>query len=191
VDLHGHLHWDGLFSQNPPVMDLMTVPAHRKPDELWIVQINPQERAEDPRSLDEIADRRNELSGNLSLNQELRFIEWINDWIDAGHLPTEKFSRTTVRKIEMRKQHHYATKIDRRPSFVRSLIDLGDAQAREFLAALADVDSGRSRTRDRAGAAYRYGRKHGTAATDEVEEVDADGGTDDPVEGDDGSLGAS
>jgi NTE family protein len=136
VELHGHLHWDGLFSQNPPVMDLMTVPADRKPDELWIVQINPQERAENPRSLDEIADRRNELSGNLSLNQELRFIEWVNDWVDAGHLPAGRFSRTEIRKIEMREQHNYATKIDRRPSFLRSLIDLGEEQAAAFLAEL-------------------------------------------------------
>jgi NTE family protein len=136
VELHGHLHWDGLFSQNPPVMDLMTVAAHRKPDELWVVQINQQERATNPRSLDEIADRRNELSGNLSLNQELRFIEWVNEWVAAGHLPADKYARTTVRRIEMREQYHYATKLDRTPSFLRSLVALGEEQAATFLAAV-------------------------------------------------------
>jgi NTE family protein len=143
VELHGHLHWDGLFSQNPPVMDLMTVSADRKPDELWIVQINPQERSENPRSLEEIADRRNELSGNLSLNQELRFIEWVNDWVEAGHLPADSYARTEVRKIEMRERYNYATKTDRRPSFLRSLIDLGEEQAGAFLAELeAEPDRG-------------------------------------------------
>ena len=35
-------YWDGLFSQNPPIHELLEVPARRKPDELWVVQINPQ-----------------------------------------------------------------------------------------------------------------------------------------------------
>jgi NTE family protein len=138
VELHGHLHWDGLFSQNPPVMDLMTVSADRKPDELWIVQINPQERAENPRSLEEIADRRNELSGNLSLNQELRFIGWVNEWVAAGHLPADEYALTTVRRIEMRERYDYSSKVDRRPAFIRSLVELGEQQAEAFLTELAD-----------------------------------------------------
>ncbi|HKP09709.1 MAG TPA: patatin-like phospholipase family protein, partial [Gaiella sp.] len=54
-------YWDGLFSQNPPVRELMDA----KPDELWVVQINPTEREDEPRTAVEIADRRNELAGNL------------------------------------------------------------------------------------------------------------------------------
>jgi NTE family protein len=119
-------------------MDLMTVSADRKPDELWVVQINPQERAENPRSLEEIADRRNELAGNLSLNQELRFIEWVNDWIDAGHLPADEYARTRIRRIEMREKYHYSSKVDRRASFIRDLVELGEEQADAFLADLAD-----------------------------------------------------
>jgi NTE family protein len=156
VELHGHLHWDGLFSQNPPVMDLMTVPARRKPDELWVVQINPQERAENPRTLEEIADRRNELSGNLSLNQELRFIEWVNEWVEVGHLPADRYAHTEVRVVEMREHYPYATKLDRRPSFVRSLVGLGETQAAEFLASL---DAGRSDRRSEQERS-RYGREH-------------------------------
>lgn len=136
VELHGHLHWDGLFSQNPPVMDLLTVPAHRKPDELWVIQINPQQRASNPRSPDEIADRRNELAGNLSLNQELRFIEWVNGWIEAGHLPADQYARTTVRRIELRENYRRSTKLDRTPSFLRDLVALGEEQAAAFLASL-------------------------------------------------------
>jgi NTE family protein len=133
VELHGHLHWDGLFSQNPPVMDFMTVARERKPDELWIVQINPQKRDENPRSLEAIADRRNELSGNLSLNQELRFIEWVNGWVAAGHLPADTYVRTTVRRIEMRDQYSYSSKVDRQPSFIRALVKRGEEQATAFL----------------------------------------------------------
>ena len=132
VEIDGHLHWDGLFSQNPPVDDLMTVDADRKPQELWVIQINPQERDGEPTSLEEIADRRNELSGNISLNQELNVIERVNDWIDEGHLPESDFTRTEIRRIPMGRAYHCSTKGDRRPSFLEELIDLGEQRAAEF-----------------------------------------------------------
>jgi len=136
VEINGHYHWDGLFSQNPPIDDLMTVDAARKPDELWVIQINPQEREDEPTSLEEIADRRNELAGNISLNQELRVIERVNDWIDAGHLPESDFSTTDVRRISMGRAYHCSTKVDRSPSFIRELVDLGEQRASEFRAEL-------------------------------------------------------
>src|SRR5262249_57020576 len=70
------LFWDGLFSTNPPVREFTDLAP--TPDEIWVVQINPQRREEEPRSVRDIVDRRNELSGNLSLGQELYFIERIN-----------------------------------------------------------------------------------------------------------------
>ena len=66
VHTDGGTFWDGLFSQNPPVHELLDA----APDELWVIQINPTARAEEPRTVLDIADRRNELSGNLSLYQE-------------------------------------------------------------------------------------------------------------------------
>lgn len=132
VDINGHSHWDGLFSQNPPIDDLLTVPADRKPEELWVIQINPQERAETPTSLAEIADRRNELSGNISLNQELRTVERVNQWIDEGHLPESDFSRTEITRLEMNGEYHCSTKLDRRPSFIEELLERGAARAPEL-----------------------------------------------------------
>jgi NTE family protein len=134
VKINGHYHWDGLFSQNPPIDDLMTVDADRKPEELWVIQINPQERADEPTSLAEIADRRNELSGNISLNQELRTIERVNSWIDEGHLPESDFIRTTIKRIEMADTYHCSTKVDRSRSFLSDLMERGEERAPEFLA---------------------------------------------------------
>ncbi|MHB9287557.1 patatin-like phospholipase family protein [Halobacteriales archaeon Cl-PHB] len=133
VEIHGHGHWDGLFSQNPPVHDLMTVSADRKPDELWVVQINPQTTDEVPTSLQEINDRRNELSGNISLNQELRFIEEVNDWIEAGHLPEDEFSKTTVRRVMLGQQFSHSSKFDRSEAFVEGMVADGQAAAADFL----------------------------------------------------------
>jgi len=132
VEINGHYHWDGLFSQNPPIDDLMAVEASRKPDEVWVIQINPQVREGEPSSLEEIADRRNELSGNISLNQELRVIERVNDWIDQGYLPESEFKRTAIHRIEMGETYHCSTKVDRRPSFIRELMELGEQRAVEF-----------------------------------------------------------
>jgi NTE family protein len=140
VEIGGHYHWDGLFSQNPPIDDLLTVDADRKPDELWVIQINPQERDAEPTSLEEIADRRNELSGNISLNQELRVVERVNDWIDAGHLPESDFSKTTVRRITMGETFHCSTKVDRSPAFLAELMDLGEPRAPAVRASALQAD---------------------------------------------------
>ena len=67
VHVDGGTYWDGLFSQNPPVRELLDT----RPDELWVIQINPTARADEPTTVLDIADRRNELAGNLSLYQEL------------------------------------------------------------------------------------------------------------------------
>jgi NTE family protein len=83
VQLEDGTYWDGLFSQNPPVRELLDA----GPDELWVIQINPRQRDTEPTTLAEIADRRNELSGNLSLYQELAFIEKIDQLLEAGLLP--------------------------------------------------------------------------------------------------------
>ena len=133
VEIDGHYHWDGLFSQNPPVHDLVTAPEERQPDELWIVQINPQERQEEPTTLEEIADRRNELSGNISLNQELGFLERINTWIDEGHLSAERFTKTEINRVQMRENLDHASKVDRSPALLEDLLERGRARAAEFL----------------------------------------------------------
>ena len=133
VRMDGHAHWDGLFSQNPPIRELMTVPPERKPDELWVLQINPQRRESVPTALTDIADRRNELSGNLSLNQELRFVEQVNRWLDAGYLPEDRFSHTTVHRVGLGRSFGLSSKLDRSPRFVRQLLELGEMRASEFL----------------------------------------------------------
>jgi len=140
VEIDGHLHWDGLFSQNPPLTDLLHASPERKPDEIWIVQINPQERRETPRTLVEIADRRNELAGNISLNQQLRSVKRNNEWIEEGYLPSETFSTVGFRRIEIGRQYDHATKLDRRLEFVEELLELGREQGEEFCRRLAETE---------------------------------------------------
>src|SRR4029434_7984087 len=98
VEVGDGTYWDGLFSQNPPVRELVDT----RPDELWVVQINPSARDDEPTSMVEIADRRNELSGNLSLHQELGFIEKINQLLEEGLLAEDgRYKQIVVRLIEL------------------------------------------------------------------------------------------
>lgn len=132
VEIDDHWHWDGLFSQNPPVKNFLDAPVERKPDEIWVVQINPQRRDGEPRSLEEITDRRNELAGNLSLNQEIGFINQVTEWVDAGYLPRDEYRPVTVRRLELDEDLHFSTQLDRSPSFVRELIAYGESRADEL-----------------------------------------------------------
>jgi NTE family protein len=139
VHTDGGVYWDGLFSQNPPVRDLLET----EPDELWVIQINPQTVDREPRTLTEISDRRNELAGNLSLYQELGFIETIDRLLAEGRLRDgDGYKQVTVRVIEMPRHalsRHLgpASKLNRDPAFLRGLMTEGAAQADRFLAALA------------------------------------------------------
>ena len=138
VKLGDGTYWDGLFSQNPPVRELLDA----EPDELWVIQINPQQQDTEPTTLAEIANRRNELAGNLSLYQELAFIEKIDQLLEAGMLRQGgKYKQVAVRVIELPRSSlpraHAASKLNRDPLFIQNLITHGEQQAGEFLAALA------------------------------------------------------
>jgi len=96
-------------------------------------------------------DRRNELSGNLSLYQELRSIEKIDQLLEEGLLsPDGKYKQIVVRVIELSRSRFSrslgtASKLNRDPRFIEELMSHGEARADEFLAALTFEDAWRSR----------------------------------------------
>lgn len=143
----GGTYWDGLFSQNPPVREL----TDAGPDEIWVIQINPKESETEPRTVAEIADRRNELSGNLSLHQELGFIEKIDQMLEEDLLSRDgKYRQIVVRVIELSRSRisrslGTASKLDRDPRFIEDLMSHGESRAEEFLAALLFEAAWRSR----------------------------------------------
>ncbi|MDG5758060.1 patatin-like phospholipase family protein [Natronococcus sp. A-GB1] len=133
-EVGGEYYWDGLFSKNPPIKDFVSNRETADPDEIWVIKINPQERPRVPKSQEGIADRRNELSGNKSLNSEVSFVEQLNDWVDAGYLP-EKFTHTEIERIRFRRPDlGWRTKLDRSPDFLEGLFEDGEEAAAEFLA---------------------------------------------------------
>jgi NTE family protein len=138
-------YWDGLFSQNPPIKELIDA----GPDEIWVIQINPKTRPDEPKNVVDIADRRNELSGNLSLHQELHFIEKIDQLLDEGLLASDgRYKPVVVRLIELSHSLGTVSKLNRDPSFIRSLMRHGEERAADFLASLAFEEAWRSRDLD-------------------------------------------
>jgi NTE family protein len=129
-------YWDGLFSQNPPVRDLVddVEPPSAKPDEIWVIQINPLKRRSEPRRVGEILDRRNEMGGNLSLQQELYHIRKMNQLIRTGIIQSPKYKLVRVRVVALDEDLPLESKLDRSPAFIERMMRHGDEAAGAFLA---------------------------------------------------------
>lgn len=168
-DEYGKLHpyWDGLFSQNPPIKNFLE-PTGRtpfasdsKPDEIWIIQVNPRrchtyrddlrlhgsnlphQHKPRPKQKDQfdVFDRRNELSGNLSLLQEADFIDAINRRLPGGHAGhgdkrIQVFSIPLDDKAARAKAGRelgFPSKVCRDRRFKDALFDHGLEQAKKFI----------------------------------------------------------
>ena len=131
VPIAGGLYWDGLFTSNPPIRELTGLP--RPPDEIWVIRINPQARAEEPRTIRDIDDRRNELGGNLSLAQELFFIQRINELRREHESLARKYRHIQIRVVELGVPGlDHPSKLDRSPQFVEQLLANGAERAAWF-----------------------------------------------------------
>lgn len=131
VPIDGQLYWDGLFASNPPVRELTDLAS--RPTEIWVIQINPQARPAEPRSIRDINDRRNQLSGNLSLGQELFFIDKINQLLDRYESLEAKYQRIQIRVVELGVADlDYPSKLDRSSILIESLLENGAQRAEWF-----------------------------------------------------------
>jgi NTE family protein len=160
VTIETMAYWDGLFSDNPPIRSLIRrefVGIENIPDEIWVIKINPTSRDKIPVQSDDIADRRNELEGNVSLFQGLDQIELINQLFLKGAFKEEylrEIALTEPFKIpksfpedpdqdyhipmiemsaELANSLNYESKLDRSPANIQRLIADGEKQGKQFL----------------------------------------------------------
>ena len=151
VWVSGHAYWDGIFSSNPPILDFLRKPQMGEgtfPNEIWIIQVNRVRRDTVPELPSDIFDRRNHLSGNLSLQHELQVVDIFNMLSSRGGLTDELRAHfgvgasdtITVRFIrmsdELQRSLDYPSKLTRQPGHIDRLIADGVAQAKAFLAEL-------------------------------------------------------
>jgi NTE family protein len=138
-------YWEGQFAHNPPLGGFLEdMHVVEKPDEIWIIRVNPTSRQQVPESMSDILDRRSELAGNLSLQQEMHFILKVNKWLGKGFTLAKKkqVKHITLRHISissaLQARMDAASRFDRSQSFIEELIAHGEWQAEQFLNQMDD-----------------------------------------------------
>ncbi len=96
VELDGESYWDGGYMGNPSLFPLIY--GCDSPD-IAIVQINPLQRDELPKTAAAIANRVNEISFNSTLMREMRAIAFVRRLIEAEGLDTDKYKRVNMHLI--------------------------------------------------------------------------------------------
>ncbi|MDQ0546291.1 NTE family protein [Methylobacterium brachiatum] len=134
VEIDGVPYWDGGYLGNPPLYPLHRAAQTR---DIVLVQINPVERRETPRTESEIRDRLNEITFNANLMRELRAIDFIDGLIEDGTLGQGGYRRVLVHRIDgtdALEDYNAASKLDARWTVFKRLRDKGRAAAQAWLA---------------------------------------------------------
>jgi NTE family protein len=146
VEIDGEAYWDGGYAGNPTITPLIRESdAH----DTLLVQINPTERSEIPRSAAEILNRVNEISFNSPLAKELRMIALLRQVADPGHGEGERWAQMRTHRIksDMLAEFGASSKLNAEWAFVGKLRDEGRRAASEFLA-VHGKDVGKRSTAD-------------------------------------------
>jgi len=153
VQIGDEYFWDGLFAANHPVNPLVQYRYMGKeniPDEVWIIFINAITSDHIPTKPHDIVDRRNAMSGNVSLLQDLNLLGAFERAFSAGALALDVFKDAgyptdtwiKLRLIQMSKQLlgslDYASKLSRAPEHIHKLIEDGSRQARQLIEHLSE-----------------------------------------------------
>jgi NTE family protein len=146
VEIDGEAYWDGGYAGNPTITPLVRESdAH----DTILVQINPRERADVPRSAADILNRLNEISFNSPLMKELRMIALLRQVADPGTGEGARWAQMRMHRImtDTLAKFGASSKFNAEGEFVTMLREEGRRAASEFLKAHAD-DLGRRSTAD-------------------------------------------
>jgi NTE family protein len=133
VMIGGEPYWDGGFAGNPPLWPLFYETHCR---DAIIIQINPIERDEAPRTPAEIDNRVDEITFNASLIAELRAADFVARLIRRGLLKSDEYREERLHRIGgagQLEQFSAATKTDVSWPFLQQLRDLGRADTKAWL----------------------------------------------------------
>jgi NTE family protein len=160
VEFDGHAYWDGLFSDNPPVDEVIKpiyVGEQNIPEEIWVIKINPTGCKSVPKSPEAITDRRNEMVGNMSLFQQLTSIRTLNELLLSNAFTPEFLAKNGVKSAinlprclssddvrpyhipfiemseELQNRLDCESKLDRSPKNILPLMADGEIQAKLFI----------------------------------------------------------
>jgi NTE family protein len=132
IEIDGEAYWDGGYAGNPTITPLIRESdAH----DTILVQINPRERPDTPRSAAEILDRLNEISFNSPLMKELRMIALLRQVADPGTGEGARWAQMRTHRIksDILAQLGASSKLNAEWDFVAMLRTEGRRAAGEFL----------------------------------------------------------
>ena len=138
VEIDGEPFWDGGYAGNPALFPLFYANGI---EDVLLVQINPIERTETPRTATEIANRVDEITFNQSLLSELRAVEFVRRLREAGQLD-ERYKAIRMHRIDadvLTEELTSASKLNAEWAFLTYLRDLGRAAALDWIDANGDA----------------------------------------------------
>jgi NTE family protein len=132
VEIDGEPYWDGGFMGNPPLYPLF---YETETSDVVLIQINPIERREVPRTAREIVNRLNEITFNSTLLRELRAIDFVTRLIEEGKLDRKEYTKVHLHRIaaEELKPLQASSKLNAEWDFLTHLRDVGRQTAKEWL----------------------------------------------------------
>jgi NTE family protein len=130
------LYMDGAWGTNPPISALMQYGI----DELWLMEVFPQKRAEPPSDPGERRDRKDELWQNSLVQHELDDVERVNKWLEVDpelgkpRLNNEdgRYRHIAVKKMPMTLDLPAGAALVNSESFIREMMDYGYNNAKEL-----------------------------------------------------------
>ncbi len=97
VEIDGEAYWDGGYVGNPPLFPLVDETDVR---DVVLVQVNPLERPDIPKTPYEIMNRLNEITFNASLTKELRSLGFLWELINHEKLERSAYRDARLHRIE-------------------------------------------------------------------------------------------
>jgi NTE family protein len=146
IEIDGEYYWDGGFAGNPTITPLIRESdAH----DTILVQINPRERTDIPRTANDVLDRLNEISFNSPLMKELRMIALLRQVANPGDGEGSRWAGMRTHRIWIDKLAAYgaSSKLNAEWEFVSTFKEDGRHSADRFLAKHAE-DLGKQSTTD-------------------------------------------
>ena len=133
VEIDGVPYWDGGYMGNPALFPFFSQTVS---EDILLIQINPVERSETPRTAREILNRLDEITFNASLLREFRAIEFVNRLIGEGKLDNGEYKNIRVHRVaadEALKPLSASSKFNTEWQFLKLLRDIGKAAAEDWL----------------------------------------------------------
>jgi NTE family protein len=146
VEIEGEPYWDGGFVGNPTITPLV---REGEACDVILVQINPRERRETPRTATEILNRLNEISFNSPLMKELRMIALLRQAADPGSGEGARWAQMRTHRIITDKLAEFgaSSKLNAERAFLTLLKEEGRRCTEAFLVEHGD-DLGKRSTAD-------------------------------------------